>query len=86
MEYIGHKKYLPMDHTFQKREPMVKYIITPIPIYKTLMNWFIKYHQSVEKVRKIAFEEGTTLGSKDEIVLGKNDLHVGEILYITIYL
>ena len=50
------------------------------------MDWFIKYHQSVEKVRKRVYDEGTTLGSEDEIILSENDLLTGEILYSTIYL
>jgi len=40
----------------------------------------------MENIRKRDHDEGTTLGSEDEIILGKNDLLVSEILYSTIYL
>ena len=50
------------------------------------MNWIIKYHQCVENIRNRALDEGTTLWSGDEIILGKNDLPAGEILYSIIYL
>ena len=44
------------------------------------MYWFIKYQESVEKVRKQAEKEGTALGPNDNIILGKNNLPTGEVL------
>lgn len=35
---------------------------------------------------KKTHDKGITLGLDDEIILGKNDLPVGKILYNTIYL
>ena len=59
---------------------------TLIPIYETPMNWFIKYHQYMENIRKRAHDEGTTLGSDEKIILGENNLPTGELLYSIIYL
>ena len=44
------------------------------------------HHQYVENVKKRAYDEGTTLGSNDEIILDENDLPTVEILYNIIYL
>ena len=86
MEYIGHRKYLPIDHTFQKKGAYGWGYKTLIPIYETLMIWYIEYHQCVENVRKRAHDEGIALESDDEIIFGENDLPIGELLYSIIYL
>ena len=86
MEYTIHRKYFSMDHTFRKKGAYGSADKTPIPIYETCMSWLIKYHECMENVKKRACDEGNTLGSDDEIILGKNDLLVSEILYSTIYL
>jgi len=86
MEYIGHRKYLLMDHNLKKKGAYGRVDKTLTPIYETLMSWFIKYHQCVKNVRKRFCDEGTTLELDDDVILSKNDLPVGELLYSTIYL
>ena len=80
MEYLGHRKYLPVDHKFQNMKSQINGAIDHIETlkYASPYDWLEKYQESEEKCWIKAFEEGIAKDPKN-VIIQKDDLPEGKI-------